>query len=726
MLVSVLLGSALAFLRPAPDASLATIQSLAEKRDSAGLEEISGPETKGKFAFLKGQGAYGVGRYGWKAELLPEAKGDKQYIVFSTPLTTEDRGDQVFVYDGSKITKLVHERETLGVRITRLDMSLSFNMPQKTATIVSDTTFRQEGKVGTSFLVRLGDNYTVSSVTDENGNSVAYHQADGVVSLAYPGRGQFKYRLTYSGTVDRPRYGGAITDNEVMMTNDMWWPSIARLPVPFTTKTRVPTGMTVVAQGDLVSKTSEGNQDVWTYDMKVPVCYLSLSAGNFRSAELEKDGKTFYCWSSSLTDEQLKEQTELVAPVIRYYSTISPLPFKSYGQLVTPLYGGGALEAYSYATYGTGWLPDEDAHEPAHTWFGGILPCTYLETFWNESFADFCDGMYQREGDIGSVEDKRRAFVSVQSTPGTYRQAPILGTGADAGGVASSLGYGKGAGVLQQLEYEMGHDAMIAAMKKWIAEHKPGTATDWADFMAACGPQWSGFFRQWLTRTGWPVMTIKNVRYLGGSVSADVTFEGDPYDLAVEVMARVNGKDTYQKVWIKPDATKTAHVSFKADAKPELVSFDPFDRLMGPSKPAVDDRWEVARRRMTVYVSDAAKEWWSGGRTKPLTEAPTDGSGAILVAKPGSNKVLDKMLGIAGVKVTGSKATFKGTTVDLDHGAVVGIVQVGPEKWGGFKIGKSMRDPHVGLASIAVTDDYGRFLRGETRPRTTGPMVFRL
>ena len=42
-------------------------------------------------------------------------------------------------------------------------------------------------------------------------------------------------------------------------------------------------------------------------------------------------------------------------------------------------------------------------HEIAHTWWGGVVPNTYTRTLWNESFAEYSDGLYGRMTDSSGL-----------------------------------------------------------------------------------------------------------------------------------------------------------------------------------------------------------------------------------------------------------------------------------------------------------------------------------
>jgi len=113
---------------------------------------------------------------------------------------------------------------------------------------------------------------------------------------------------------------------------------------------------------------------VFTYRMDLPSVYFSLSSAPYKLYSKVIGERRYAVASMTMTEAQMDLQCELNAPVVEFFDKIYPYPFTTWTSLVSDAYGGGALEAYSFATYGTGWLPDEDAHEPAHTWFGGVIP----------------------------------------------------------------------------------------------------------------------------------------------------------------------------------------------------------------------------------------------------------------------------------------------------------------------------------------------------------------
>lgn len=688
----------------------------AKARDIDSIQTYA-PYLTGKFQFLRQNGAFGVGRSGWSAKLLNDRMTGSQYIVFTTPLTTQDYGEQIFRYRDGLLTEYIPESDSRGVRLTHADMKLYFStMPHEGVYIDAEVTIEPTEKAEKSFFIRLGDNYRVGSI-DSDGNPVQFEQAGGVIVLPLTQRKKHTLRITYSGKVDRPRFAGAMTGDEAMLTNDYWWPSIARGPLTCRTVTRVPPGWTVIAQGERMSVKDDGGFKVYEYVNNLPVSYLSLSAGDFKYAERKVGGINYFIASRKMSDEEMQIQLQLVPPVIEFFSTLMPHPYTVYGAVDSELYGGGALEAYSYATYGHGWLPDEDAHEPSHTWWGGLIPNTYLGSFWNESFAAFSEGLYAREGAIGNRDDKRQAFISPVRIDRSFDMAACGDAGVMMGGVASSLGYGKGGYVLQQLELEMGHEAMVAAMKRWLRTRN-GQADDWRGFEAACGAEWKWFFDQWIWRAGWPKVTISH-EFENGELNVDLSQPSPAFRFRLEVGIRRSGKWQIETHDVIPDSDGHARLRIKAEPG-DLVSLDPWDRILGGNRPALPYR--PSRRR--AYVHSSATKWTSDA---PNADAiPADLTGVILYADPNNLKLAADLCAKAGFKVEGNTLTYRGETYDLRKTGAIAMVEFEPGKWCGIRLGSTRRAPSIGNASVAITDEYGRFLVGESIPRDRGEFVIHI
>src|SRR5207249_1402250 len=102
-----------------------------------------------------------------------------------------------------------------------------------------------------------------------------------------------------------------------------------------------------------------------------------------------------------------------------FEKSFGPYPYTHYELVETVMPFGGALEAYSFSTYSRGAF-GAVVHEVAHTWWGGIVPCPYTKTMWNESFASYSDGLFYRQ----TGEKKReRALTGQHQDPQRGRSA---------------------------------------------------------------------------------------------------------------------------------------------------------------------------------------------------------------------------------------------------------------------------------------------------------------
>src|SRR5690606_32259499 len=104
-------------------------------------------------------------------------------------------------------------------------------------------------------------------------------------------RSKHTMKFFYGGKVDRPRFAGAMAEDEVMLTNNYWWLSIARGPLTCRTVSQPPSrDWIVIAQGERKVSTNSHGFKVYEYVNNIPVSYLSLSMGGFKYAERSVGG----------------------------------------------------------------------------------------------------------------------------------------------------------------------------------------------------------------------------------------------------------------------------------------------------------------------------------------------------------------------------------------------------------------------------------------------------
>lgn len=714
------------------DTMISKLDALAKARDVEGLSRyLDNSPGRNPFRVLQTGGPYETGKYGWRAILL--RMESRSFVIFSTPLTSEDIGELLFEVSANSKLKYIPEDFDNGEQITSHEITASFDLANKAAKLSDKIQLDQIGPVTYPPMLRLGPNYRVTKVTGADGKDVAFLQGGGIV--VFPGLNPREtLTLHYAGQVNRPGFAGSITDKEVILTNDYWYPMIARKPAPYTITATTPSDWSAVGQGGKLSETSSSSMKVTKYKMDLPVTYYSFSASRYTATTLSSGGKKFFVFSNSMSPEDAKLQTEFYPSIINYFdSTIAPFPFGGYGAVVTPAYGGGALEAYSFATYGDGMLPSEEAHEPAHTWFGGIISNTYLHSLWNESFAVFCEGLYARNVPIGYQEERKRAFIQHPDIDPAFNVSPLNTASVFVGPAASSLGYGKGAYVLQMLENEMGTENLIKCMQEWIRVHPKNKGGEWEDFEAAVArvmkEDWTWFFDQWVRKAGWVDFDVKGLAWNAGKLSGHIYFRSDPYIVKCEVLTQ--GSEGTKLAMAQLSANlrdKDQKFVINCPVKPDLVSFDPWGRILRPiqedEEPAsISRRLENAKR----YTDPQHRQYLKGMKTNgEMTTPPSDLNNTFIVGHPDTLPMLKPLCKKAGFEINGDALTYKGTTISLSKGAALAVVDLGNGKSCVIGLGQTRHRPTTGRANVAITDDLGRFLRGDTRPKTSGFLTFKL
>ncbi len=703
------------------------LDRLAQARDVAGLQRFV--DGAAPLSVLKTNGAYEGGKYGWRAFAAVTPAG-RRYVVLSTYLTGEDVGELLFVEDRGRL-RYLPETEPFRMRVVREDLAAEFDLPKRSVKIVAKVALealRQDPPPFAGplreFTLRLGPNFCVATVKDGQGKPVPFVQAGGIVFVDAPIVPQ-TLTLTYSGVVDKPEYAGSIDGEHIQLSNESWYPTIARGPAPYTFAAKIPEGWTAVGQGE--GKSGGG---VATFDMALPTSVWSFSAEPFRT--FTRKGRSgaltprlFDVYSRTLPPEDARRQTELAEPILAFYeSKFAPYPFTRWGVADVPTYGGGALEAYSFATYGAGTLIDEDAHEPSHTWWGGLMPNTYLRSFWNESFAVYSEGLFRREAPIGNVPARRAAFADLALNDPAYARVPVAEGSCFVGPEASALGYGKGAHVLAMLEDLVGTDRMTEGMKAWIVAHAQGQYAEWQGFedtMNARYPEFElrGFFDFWLRKPGVLEVTVRDVRWDGARV-VGVLGAGTPRMPLEFVLVGANGRIERRTLDTRSAGPDGAFSLPSSIGKPARVLFDPYHRALRKGAPLPPTGVFETIRDWRVYRDPRTPGYLEVPGTK-VEALPADLDRTVLVGDPRTTPAMAPLLAKAGMTLAGDSLTWNGTTVDLRTAGAAGLVDLGGGKRCAIVLGTARPRPNVGRASVALWDALGRFLTGETPlPETAG------
>lgn len=286
----------------------------------------------------------------------------------------------------------------------------------------------------------------------------------------------------------------------------------------------VPSGLTGVANGALVSHdtTSTGEVWVWREDAPMATYLLQLLIGKYTIIEDQVPGgpklvSVVLTEAVDRTKECLSTMAEQITYMQKYFG---PYPFDQYGLAITDSFSGLGME-----TQGRSLLSVDDmvgcprgpdslfAHELAHQWFGNaVTPPRWKDIWLNESFATYGQWMWSsRNGSIDSY-----AGNGLRQGGGGSIGDPTVDQ------MFSSNTYEGGAAALQALRLTVGDDHFFQILQHWVHDNFGKSATT-EDFIALAekisGTDLTAFFDTWLYSTTVP-STLPNSTPASSSPSA--------------------------------------------------------------------------------------------------------------------------------------------------------------------------------------------------------------
>jgi aminopeptidase N len=271
----------------------------------------------------------------------------------------------------------------------------------------------------------------------------------------------------------------------------------------------VPKGLTVMANGVLVSHASRNGKTTWVWhESDLMATYLTTATlGRFDLTQYKARGIPVYvAVDSSLPKDDVL--AKLPAAVDYYISIYGPYPFNAVGAVVDSAeVVGYSLETQTKPVFDQ--MPDEATlvHELAHMWLGDSVTLTQWPDIWlHEGFATFSEWLWtEHEG--GPTAQQRFDDLYATSADTLELWNPPPGNPGEPAYLFSWSMYDRGAMTLQALRDKLGDKRFFKIMRLWAQQNRYGNVTT-AEFISLCertsGHNLRAFFQAWLYREGKP------------------------------------------------------------------------------------------------------------------------------------------------------------------------------------------------------------------------------
>ncbi|EDY42181.1 protease [Streptomyces sp. SPB074] len=320
----------------------------------------------------------------------------------------------------------------------------------------------------------------------------------------------------------------------------------------FTFGVTAPRGVTVVANGLLTGRAgAPDGATTWTYrtlhPMATELAQVSLGA----STVLRRPGPhglpvrdVVPAGDSRLLEPWLRRTPEQLRWMERRVGTF---PFEAYGVLVADTRTGFELETQTLSLFERRLFADSRypewyvgsvlVHELAHQWFGdSVSPRTWSDLWLNEGHATWYESLYAEEHGGPTLERRMReaygASDAWRAAGGPPARPKAPGNGKIS--IFRPVVYDGSALALYALRQEIGAEAFSRVERRWVAEHRDGTA-DTADFIRlasdVAGRDLRSFLRPWLYDAKTPPMPGHPDWAADASTAAGVPRTGTPHRL---------------------------------------------------------------------------------------------------------------------------------------------------------------------------------------------------
>jgi aminopeptidase N len=388
-----------------------------------------------------------------------------------------------------------------------------------------------------------------------------------------------------------------------------WFPTIDKP----NQKTTAEISMTVLSKyvtlsnGKLVSQkvnTNGTRTDTWKMDQPHSPYLFMMAVGDFKIIKDTWKGKEVNYYLEPKYAPYAKDIFGKTPKMMSFFSQITGVdyPWNKYSQIVVRDYVSGAMENTSATLHGSHVqrtdreLLDGDnestiAHELFHQWFGDYVTAeSWSNITVNESFAAFSEILWKQH-DVGLDASDRTRYEKLNTYLGSTREgeSPTLVrfNYNDKEDVFDNVSYPKGAVILYALMKQMGPDAFLSGLNRYLTAnaYKNGEAHQLRlAFEEVSGKDWSSYFNQWYFAGGHPILDVK-YGYKDGNATIDVkqiqAASVQTFTLPLKVGIYVGGQMIKKDIVIN---SREQSFSFPVSAKPDLIDFDVEKVLVGVIK----------------------------------------------------------------------------------------------------------------------------------------------
>lgn len=386
--------------------------------------------------------------------------------------------------------------------------------------------------------------------------------------------------------------GLILPEGAFLAYSTFWIPTRPEEIFTFDLTTTTPAAWRTVSQGRMAKDVVQGADRVMRWECPHPMEEIYLIGGPYeenhlRHGEVMAQTFTYANTDSSIYNRYLRGTG---AYLDLYEEKIGPYPFAKFALVENFWQSGFGMPSFTLLGDRVIRLPfildTSYGHEILHNWWGNGVFVDRSEGNWCEGLTTYgADYFYEeRKGEEDAMRYRLNALQNYRDYVSEAEDLPLTEFRERHDFTTQAVGYSKSMMVIHQLRRAVGDAAFDDALHRFYRDHLWRRAT-WSDLFRSFAevgdvdPEvWR---RQWIERSGAPVLHIENPRVHGSHEERSLSFDlvqepmdgGAPY--AVLVPVRVLGDHDHQvDREVRVTAGRTP-VTVACGFEPTLLAVDP-------------------------------------------------------------------------------------------------------------------------------------------------------
>lgn len=400
-------------------------------------------------------------------------------------------------YAGGMVDEYTPSSGNEGYTVTSYDLTLDYKVMSNRLTAVAEITVIMQ-ITSTNLTLDLR-NLRVAKVSAHGASVAKFAQTDTKLKVSFTGS-----VLAGSTVILTVRYGGNPKPNRSVW-GEVGWEEleegllVASQPdgasswfpcndhpsnkAKFRFDVTADSPFTVIANGQLTSKTVKSSRTRWVYESQEPMAtYLAtLQLGQFTALELPHDSVPMHAFIPADLRAEVTEDFGSQQRMLSYFEEcFGPYPFEQYTVVVVDEELEIPLESQGISVFGRNHADgnhSEDrliAHELAHTWFGNSLTVSEWKHIWlHEGFACYAEWLWsEHDGGLSADALARSHWKRLSLLP-----QDLLLSDPGPSLMFDDRIYKRGALLLHALRLTMGDQKFFMMLRAWTGRHNLANVT---------------------------------------------------------------------------------------------------------------------------------------------------------------------------------------------------------------------------------------------------------